>query len=118
MMAKQLIGKALAVAIILGFFAGLIAVLAAPLELRRMTKAQAWPARRGVITQSSASEVFSRRRGNRWTYVIRGRFLDTGDPFTLTRVRYDARRTAWLRWPHTRSAGQWTSTPLRPARAK
>lgn len=88
MMAKQLIGKALAVAIIRGFFAGLIAVVAVPLELRKMAEAQASPARRGVIMQSSASEVFSRRRGNRWTYVIRGRFLDTGDPFALTRVRY------------------------------
>lgn len=85
---KTILGKTIGVLILLGFFAGLIAVVAAPVEMYQMAEAQTWPSRQGVITLSSASEVFSRRRGNYWSYVIRGIYTDTGEPFVITKVRY------------------------------
>ena len=85
---KKILGQIIGVALLFGFFAGLIAVVFVPVEMNKMAEAQTWPSRPGVITQSSASEVFSRRRGNHWAYVIRGTFTDTGEPFVITQVRY------------------------------
>lgn len=85
---KNILGQIVGIALLLGFFAGLIAVVFVPVEMSKMAEAQTWPSRPGVITQSSASGVFGRRRGNRWTYVIRGIFTDTGEPFVITQVRY------------------------------
>lgn len=85
---KNILRQAAGLALLFGFFAGLIIVVFAPVEMSKMAEAQTWPSRPGVITQSSASEAFSRRQGNHWTYVIRGTFTDTGEPFVITRVRY------------------------------
>jgi hypothetical protein len=87
--AKAALVQALGVAILLGALAGLLAVVFIPFELWRVADARAWPSRPGIVTFSSASPVFSRRRGPRWTYVIRGRFQDqAGGDFLVTRVRY------------------------------
>jgi hypothetical protein len=85
---KTLPGKLLGILILFGFFVGLIAVVAAPTEIHKMAQAQAWPSRQGIVTHSSASEVFSRRRGTYWSFVIRGNYSDTGEPFVITRLRY------------------------------
>jgi hypothetical protein len=85
---KKILGKALGVLILLGFLVGLLLVVSALAEMSKMAEAQEWPFREGVVTQSSASETFSRRRGDRWTFVIRGIFNDNGEKFVLTRVRY------------------------------
>lgn len=85
---KNIFGKIIGISLLFGFFAGLIAVVFVPVEMSKMAEAQTWPSRPGIITQSSASEVFSKRSGNHWTYVIRGTFDDTGEPFVITKVRY------------------------------
>lgn len=85
---KNIFLKVVGIAILFGFFVGLIAIVFVPVEMSKMSEAQTWPFRTGIITHSSASEVFSRRRGNHWTYVIRGTFLDTGEIFVITKVRY------------------------------
>lgn len=85
---KKILGQIIGILILLGFFVGLIAVIFVPVEMSKMADAQTWPSRPGVITHSSASEVFSKRRGSYWSYVIRGTFSDTGEPFVITKVRY------------------------------
>lgn len=85
---KDILWKIIGISLLFGFFAGLIAVVFVPVEMSKMAEAQTWPSRPGIITQSSASEVFSKRSGSHWTYVIRGTFTDTGEPFVITKVRY------------------------------
>lgn len=85
---KKILGQIIGILILLGFFVGLITILFVPVEMSKMAEAQKWPSRPGVITHSSASEVFSKRRGSYWSYVIRGTFSDTGETFVITRVRY------------------------------
>jgi len=85
---KNIFLKVLGISILLGFFVGLIAIVFVPVEMSKMSEAQTWPSRTGIITHSSASEVFSKRRGNHWAYVIRGTFSDTGEVFVITKVRY------------------------------
>lgn len=85
---RKILGQILGISILLGFFVGLIAVVFAPIEMSKMAEAQTWPSRPGIITHASSSEVFSSRRGNHWSYVIRGTFSDTGEPFVITKVRY------------------------------
>lgn len=85
---KNIPGQIIGILILLGFFVGLMAIVFVPVEMNKMAEAQTWPYRPGVITHSSASEVFSNRRGNYWSYVIRGTFSDTGEPFVITKVRY------------------------------
>lgn len=85
---RDIFGKIIGISLLFGFFAGLIAVVFVPVEMSKMAEARTWPSRPGIITQSSASEVFSKRSGSHWTYVIRGTFNDTGEPFVITKVRY------------------------------
>lgn len=85
---KKTLGQVIGILILLGFFVGLIALVFVPVEMSKMAEAQTWPSRPGIVTHSSASEVFSKRRGSYWSYVIRGTFPDTGKPFVITRVRY------------------------------
>lgn len=85
---RKILGQTLGISILLGFFVGLIAIVFAPIEMSKMAEAQTWPSRPGIVTHSSSSEVFSSRRGNYWSYVIRGTFPDTGEPFVITKVRY------------------------------
>lgn len=83
-----ILGNIAGVAVLLGFFLGLMLVVFVPFEMKQLADARRWPSRAGIITQSSASPVFSKRRGPRWTYVIRGQFADNGEAFVITRVRY------------------------------
>ena len=53
------------VLILLGFLVGLLLVVSALAEMSKMAESQEWQFREGVVTQSSASETFSRRRGYR-----------------------------------------------------
>lgn len=85
---KKVLGQIIGILTLLGFFVGLIAVVFVPVEMSKMAEAQTWPYRSGVITHSSASEVFRRRGGSSWSYIIRGTFSDTGEPFVITKVRY------------------------------
>lgn len=98
---KGILAKLLGIVILLGFLVGVMLVLTVPYEMHRMASARSWPARKGVITQSSASRVYRRGGSYRWSFVIRGRFMDSGETFTLTRVSYGViglgRREAYCR---------------------
>jgi hypothetical protein len=98
---KGILARLLGIAILLGFLVGVVLVLTIPYEMHRMASARSWPSRKGVITQSSASPVHRRCGSYRWSFVIRGRFVDNGEAFTLTRVSYGVirlgRREAYCR---------------------
>ena len=85
---KAGLGKVVAVAIVLGFFFGVLSVVFVPVELHKMAEAREWPSRRGVLTLSYARRVSSAGRAPYWRPEIGGTFLDTGEKFWITRVRY------------------------------
>ena len=80
--------KVAAVAIVVGFLFGLLSVVCVPFELHKMAQARDWPSRRGVITLSYARRVSSPGRAPYWRTEIGGTFLDKGEKFWITRVRY------------------------------
>jgi|CXWL01.1.fsa_nt_gi hypothetical protein len=84
----DILGNIVGGTILVAFFLGILLVVFIPFEMKQLADARTWPSRTGIITQSSASPVYSKRRGTRWHYAIRGTFADNGQPFVITRVRY------------------------------
>lgn len=86
---KAIFGKILGVTILLGFFFGLLSVIFAPLEMYSMKQAESWPSRKGVITLSYNRYIgrFS-RGGPFWDEEICGNYVDNGERFCISRVRY------------------------------
>lgn len=85
---RGIIEKTIGLAILTGFIMGLVLVVFVPVELCKMAEARAWPSRKGLITVSHARRVSSVRRPAYWQAEIGGRFLDNGEKFWVSRVRY------------------------------
>lgn len=87
----NVLGKLVGVAILLGFFFGLIVVAFAPFEILRKADAETWPSRKGIITQSQAGKSRSRsgaRVYTSWEPAICGTYRDNGERFCISHVRY------------------------------
>ncbi len=67
---------------------GLVLIVGVPFELYQMPQARTWPSRKGVITTSYARHVYSAGKPPYWKAEVAGRFLDTGERFGVSRVRY------------------------------
>jgi hypothetical protein len=99
---RSALGTLLGIAILLGFFVGLIAVVFVPAEMRKMSRAETWPARKGVITTSYARRVpGGYRTGPSWRPEICGRYRDTAQRFCIARVRYGG-----IRWGGGKAAAE------------
>lgn len=89
---KDVLGKIAGFALLAGILFGLFAVVFVPVEMVKKARAEAWPARKGVITLSYARH--QRGSGGKlgsgayWTPEICGTYLDNGERFCIDRVRY------------------------------
>lgn len=95
---KGLTMKALGVSILFGFFAGWIIFFGALNELHKMESAKHWDTRRGTITHSyprHVRRVF--RKGLNWEAEIAGKYLGTGQKFSVDRVGYGVEHSTFTR---------------------
>ena len=81
-----LLQKLVGMLVLLGFLLGVLLLLFAPYELYRAQQARDWPYREGIISQSTIHQTSGRRRT--WQPLLRGQFVDNGESFVITRIRY------------------------------
>jgi hypothetical protein len=105
--AKELALKALAVLILVGFFAGWITVVAASHELYLLRAVQAWPAQRGIITRSYARALGASRNRKSWGVEIVGFYLGTKQKFLVSHIGYGFEYSVWTRGKAERLAAQY-----------
>ena len=86
--AKDIFGKIVGVTLLTGIVFGLFVVVTVPFEMYKMAQAQHWPSRKGIVTLSYARQTFSARKAPWWRTEICGRYLDNGEKFCISRVRY------------------------------
>jgi Protein of unknown function (DUF3592) len=86
---KKIFQQLLGILILLGFLAGLLAIIFVPVEMYKMHQARGWASRDGTITHSSPTLG---RRGFRnapsWRADVGGTYDDNGEKFWVSRVRY------------------------------
>jgi hypothetical protein len=86
---KKIYQRLLGILILLGFLAGMLAIIFVPVEMYKMHQARGWPSRDGTITHSSATLARSGfRRAPSWRPDIGGVYHDNGEKFWVSRVRY------------------------------
>jgi hypothetical protein len=74
--------------LLLGLMFGAFVVVVIPIELWKKSSAESWPARKAVITQSSASYHRSTGRPAYYRPDICGIYIDNGEKFCVARIRY------------------------------
>lgn len=85
---RAFLGKLAGVAVLFGFFFGVLVLLFAPLELAKKARAEHWPARQGVVTLSYVRQAGGWGRTARYDRPeICGEYLDTRARFCITHVR-------------------------------
>lgn len=90
--------KVLGVFILFGFFAGWVTFFGALNELHRMESAKSWETRRGTITHSyTRHSRRATRKGLYWDAEIAGKYLGTGQKFSVDRVGYGFEHSIFTR---------------------
>jgi hypothetical protein len=89
---KGIIGKLTGFVLLAGFLFGLFVVVFAPIEMFKKAKVETWPSRKGVITLSYASRIPGSAARSvtaaYWKAEICGRYIDDGEKFCISRVRF------------------------------
>ena len=71
-----------------GIVFGLFIIVFLPIEMLHKAEAETWPSRKAVITKSYANHKRGSRNVLYWRPEICGTYMDNGEIFCVTRVRY------------------------------
>lgn len=89
---KDIVGKLFGFVLLAGILFGLFVVVTTPFEIYKKVQAETWPSRKGVITLSyplrHRGSVGRTGTGPYWTPEICGSFIDNGERFCISRVRF------------------------------